>query len=73
MPSPREASPKLQTAMDDVAGAVNRTIERLLPETDLPEAPLYDAMRHGTLATSPNRSSRHRSSGLSSHASVRAA
>ncbi len=35
--------------MDDVAGAVNRTIERLLPETDLPEALLYDAMRHGTL------------------------
>ncbi len=49
MPSPRTASPKLQDAMDDVSGAVNRTIERLLPETDLPEALLYDAMRHGTL------------------------
>ncbi len=48
-PSPRTASPKLQDAMDEVVGAVNRTIERLLPETDLPEALLYDAMRHGTL------------------------
>ena len=36
--------------MDEVRAAVNRTIERLLPETDLPESPLYDAMRHGTLA-----------------------
>ena len=35
--------------MDEVAEAVNRTIERLLPETDLTEAPLYEAMRHGTL------------------------
>ena len=49
MPSPRTASPKLQEAMDDVSNAVNRTIERLLPETDLPEDLLYDAMRHGTL------------------------
>ncbi len=49
MPSPRDASPELKTAMDDIADAVNRTIERLLPETDLPEAPLYEAMRHGTL------------------------
>jgi farnesyl diphosphate synthase len=49
-PSPRTASPKLQNALDDVASAVNRTIERLLPETDLPEARLFDAMRHGTLA-----------------------
>ena len=50
MPSPRDASPTLQTAMDEIAGAVNRTIERLLPDTDLAESPLYDAMRHGTLA-----------------------
>lgn len=49
MPSPREANPKLQNAMDDVSEAVNRTIERLLPETDLTEATLYEAMRHGTL------------------------
>jgi farnesyl diphosphate synthase len=49
MPSPRDASPELQAAMDDIADGVNLTIERLLPETDLPEAPLYDAMRHGTL------------------------
>lgn len=49
MPSPRDASPQLQNAMDDVSDAVNRTIERLLPETDLPEALLFDAMRHGVL------------------------
>lgn len=49
-PSPRDASPQLQDAMDEVASAVNRTIERLLPQTDLPEAPLFEAMRHGTLA-----------------------
>lgn len=49
MPSPRSASPELQSAMDEVAEAVNRTIERLLPETNLAEAPLYEAMRHGTL------------------------
>lgn len=49
MPSPRTASPKLQAAMDDVSDAMNLTIERLLPDTDLPETPLYDAMRHGTL------------------------
>lgn len=50
MPSPRDASPGLQQAMDDVVSAVNRTIERLLPATDLAESRLYDAMRHGTLA-----------------------
>tara|TARA_X000000950_G_scaffold67754_1_gene83698 strand:- start:16171 stop:17085 length:915 start_codon:yes stop_codon:yes gene_type:complete len=49
MPSPRDASPKLQSSMDEIADAVNLTIERLLPETDLAEAILYDAMRHGTL------------------------
>lgn len=49
MPSPRDASPKLQDAMDDTAGAVERTITRLLPDTDLAESKLYDAMRHGTL------------------------
>lgn len=48
-PSPRDASPELQHAMDEVVAAVNRTIERLLPETDLPEARLFDAMRHGVL------------------------
>lgn len=49
MPSPRDASPELQAAMDDVSAAINRTIERLLPETDLAENHLYEAMRHGTL------------------------
>lgn len=49
MPSPREASPALQESMDRIADEVNRTIGRLLPETDLAEARLYDAMRHGVL------------------------
>jgi farnesyl diphosphate synthase len=35
--------------MDRIADEVNRTIGRLLPETDLAEARLYDAMRHGVL------------------------
>ncbi len=48
-PSPRDAKPELQEAMDETADAVNRTIERLLPDTDLAENQLYDAMRHGTL------------------------
>lgn len=50
MPSPRDANPELQDAMDEVVEAVNKTITRLLPDTDLPEAPLYEAMRHGTLS-----------------------
>jgi farnesyl diphosphate synthase len=50
MPSPREASdPKLQAAIDDTAAAVANTMERLLPESDLAEGQLYDAMRYGTL------------------------
>ncbi|MCC6597701.1 MAG: polyprenyl synthetase family protein [Alphaproteobacteria bacterium] len=49
-PSPRDAGPELQNAMTEVADAVNRTIERLLPETDLAEARLFNAMRHGTLS-----------------------
>ena len=49
MPSPRDASPLLQRAMDEMAAAVNKTMSRLLPETDLAEDKLYDAMRHGTL------------------------
>jgi len=50
-PSPRDASPELQTAMAEVAEAVNRTMERLLPETEsLAEAELFEAMRHGTLS-----------------------
>lgn len=49
-PSPRDASPELQIALTDVAEAVNRTIDRLLPGTDLAEARLFNAMRHGTLS-----------------------
>jgi farnesyl diphosphate synthase len=35
--------------MSEVVEAVNKSIGRLLPETDLPEARLFDAMRYGTL------------------------
>lgn len=48
-PSPRDAGPALQDAMDKTVESVNKIITRLLPETDLPEAPLFEAMRHGTL------------------------
>ena len=48
-PSPREASPALQQAMEDCREKVNRTLENLLPESDLAEAPLYEAMRYGVL------------------------
>ena len=48
-PSPRDAHPDLQNEMNNVSEAIKKTISRLLPETDLPENHLYDAMRHGTL------------------------
>ncbi len=48
-PSPRDAAPELQNEMDAVTTAINKTIGRLLPETNLAENHLYDAMRHGTL------------------------
>lgn len=48
-PSPREASPKLQQAMEECREKVNKTISSLLPETDLAEAPLFDAMRYAAL------------------------
>tara|TARA_Y100000590_G_scaffold470314_1_gene663581 strand:- start:33354 stop:34220 length:867 start_codon:yes stop_codon:yes gene_type:complete len=35
--------------MDEIADAVDRTLSRLLPETDLAESVLYDAMRYGVL------------------------
>ena len=50
MPSPRDASPRLQEALDTTAAGVEKTIKRLLPETDLAESRLYDAMRYGVLA-----------------------
>lgn len=49
-PSLRDAHPELQSEMNAVTEAINKTIGRLLPETDLPENHLYDAMRHGTLS-----------------------
>ena len=49
-PSLRDADPNLQNEMDSVSEAVNKTISLLLPETELAEKRLFDAMRHGTLA-----------------------
>jgi farnesyl diphosphate synthase len=50
MPSPREASdPKLQAAIEETATSVSKTMEFLLPESDLAESYLFDAMRYGTL------------------------
>ena len=48
-PSPRDADPDLQSEMDAVSAAINKTIDRLLPDTDLAENRLYESMRHGTL------------------------
>jgi len=49
MPSPREADPKLQKAIDNVAATVSKTMAHLLPESDDAEDRLYDAMRYGAL------------------------
>lgn len=49
MPSPREAPAPLQHLMDEAIAAVNKTIDRLLPETDLAENRLYEAMRYGVM------------------------
>jgi farnesyl diphosphate synthase len=50
MPSLREASDsKLQKAIDDTAEAISKTMERLLPESDLAEGQLFDAMRYATM------------------------
>ncbi|PZQ44541.1 MAG: farnesyl-diphosphate synthase [Micavibrio aeruginosavorus] len=49
-PSPREASQTLNEALEECVVGVNKTISRLLPETELAEQRLYDAMRHGVLS-----------------------
>lgn len=49
-PSPREASQTLQEALEESLDLVNKTLSRLLPETDLAEDRLYEAMRHGVLS-----------------------
>lgn len=49
-PSPREASETLQEALEECVVAVNKTMSRLLPETDLAEERLHQAMRHGVLS-----------------------
>lgn len=48
-PSPREASPKLKEAMEDCREKMQKTISSLLPQTDLAEAPLFEAMRFAAL------------------------
>jgi farnesyl diphosphate synthase len=49
MPSPRDTSPRLQKALDESVELVEKKIKNLLPETDLAESPLFDAMRYGVL------------------------
>lgn len=49
-PSPRQASETLQEALSEAVSDVNKTISRLLPQTDLAEDRLYEAMRHGVLS-----------------------
>lgn len=49
MPSLRETSPELKDALEETAMLVDKAISRLLPETDLAEAQIYDAMRYGSL------------------------
>ena len=49
MPSSRDASPRLQKALDESVELVEKKIKNLLPETDLAESPLFDAMRYGVL------------------------
>lgn len=49
-PSSREASEALQEALQECVINVNKTMSRLLPETDLAEDRLYQAMRHGVLS-----------------------
>jgi farnesyl diphosphate synthase len=48
-PSLRDADPRLQDEMISVSEAVNKTISLLLPDTDLAEKRLFDAMRYSTL------------------------
>ncbi|TVQ84533.1 MAG: polyprenyl synthetase family protein [Micavibrio sp.] len=48
-PSPRQASPELQQAMDEGREKINKTLEKLLSKGDWAEAPLWDAMRYGVL------------------------
>ena len=48
-PSPREASPRLQQAMEDCREKVARTMATLLPATEGVESKLFDAMRYAVL------------------------
>ena len=49
MPSLRETSPELKDALEETAMLVDKVINRMIPETELAEAQIYDAMRYGTL------------------------
>lgn len=49
MPSPRQAKEQLQTAMEDAVMSVNTALDKLMPQTDLAEGPLFEAMRYGVL------------------------
>ena len=49
MPSLRETSPELKDALEETAMLVDKVINHMIPETELAEAQIYDAMRYGTL------------------------
>lgn len=49
MPSPREAKETLQNAMEEAVSSVNLALDKLIPETDLAEGRLAQAMRYGVL------------------------
>lgn len=49
-PSLKHATPELMEAMTEASNLVDEAIVTLLPETDLPEKKLYDAMRYACMS-----------------------
>lgn len=45
-PSLKHATPELMAALNEASDAMDEVVHHLLPETDLPEKRLYDAMRY---------------------------
>ncbi len=48
-PSPRQASPELQEAMDECRAKINKTLDKMLSAGEWAEAPLFEAMHYGVL------------------------
>lgn len=49
-PSLKHATPELMAALNEAADVIDEVIHSLLPDTDLPEKRLYDAMRYACLS-----------------------